>query len=154
MKIFIYYFWSKLNKYFKHNSVKNIWNSPSNSQTMIRGSCSRAPSEDSVAWTSRCLLTGWSRWSRRRSIANDGGVATISSDENLTWKSSPMSETPFFKDGPTLVPEILEYGNFLVLKIHFVTQETRIRTLFIFNFFYQKRSKSTMQKLYFYWNWL
>jgi len=34
--------------------------------------------------------------------------------------------------------------------IHFVAQETRIiRKLFIFNFFDQKRSKSTIQKLYF-----
>ena len=48
------------------------------------------------------------------------------------------SMTPFFKDVPTFVPQISEYGNFSVRQSYtqFVAQETSIiRNLFIFSKF-------------------
>jgi len=64
----------------------------------------------------------------------------------------PMDLTPFFIGRTQFCTRNLRIWSFLGQEtyIYFVTQETRIiRKLFIF---VSKRSKSTMQRLYFYWN--
>jgi len=62
--------------------------------------------------------------------------------------------TSFFRTDPLWYQKFVEYRNFSVRNLIFtyIHQETRIiRKLFIY-FFGQKRSKLTMQKLYFYRN--
>ena len=67
------YLFRVLGKWFKINSMK-VTEKPM--------ACSAAPSEDPDDSLPPCFLIGWRRCSNRRRTANEGGVATMSSDEN------------------------------------------------------------------------